>query len=894
MSWHNRDCSIPDLDWRDGYPICIRCKSSASSIANGAAETPPPPAPPPTLKRSQLRCSWPPCVEYSETFIDEDGNDVTAFITENIDTWDIDATDPPDDQASFQEERDASQQTDRMVQAPELSMAFSNITTSEIPDEVAERTLNKTHTDTPDSISVHRSDRIHESLSGSDNFRLLRLHGSVSSNDPIHCSIEVAQLEDPDVPLYEALSYTWADLDGDKRNCMPIYIGKHFDVLLVTKNCESALRRLRKRSDRLLWIDSICIDQNNSRERSAQVTHMDKIYSIASRVLIYLGEPSSGPGEALTAVNTCASPSDTQNDAAFLVELAKRPYFKRLWVIQEVGLATRASVIYGVLIMHWTDLCSAFQSCGAAPQWIKHFSAPVQRRREAPSVFELLLDTKGALCNDPRDRLFGIIGLANTRDKELLLTDYSLSAQQLYTGLAAYWIQDRDYRFLNLAYGQKKIIPGLPSWVPDWTNIKTQESAIMMPKLLIGSHYVALPRLFWTGNSGQRFRSCPIDAFIVNKPDLLMSTPLVNTFGALVLDAIPLFRISRGELMTHGVASGMRITNWRMNHDSNLFSDTHDFEIWIILNYYKPVVLRKHRARDFSFHGFISITVGCLLDSMWEIPYWTIHSNEKGNLQRWLNAVLGLHLSSKIVSEDLAGKESAHGAAIFPELFSLWEAEESLREEYPKSAQINFNSSHIQAMDLMRTIMINAIDPQDLAWRSLIPLDFRRPSDTLRLSVERHQLFPDELSASHESVEEQISTWSTNVSQLRSYLQEQESFSDAFRDLQQDDHFNPIFRFDKPISRNEAELLREVLGIADEPRLAHLSLFLRKAYSVISSATLDEKLPWDYNRDRFLMCMLSFDLIVRLRLLLADRQLYSHMKRSIMASRESPNRIMIV
>lgn len=488
MSWHERSCSIPDISWAGDYPTCIRCGSSALSIANGSVVTPPPPSPPPCLKRSQLVCSWPPSIEYSGPYVDEKGNDITAFIIENIDRWEIDPFEVPDDQANFQEVGEASQQAEGSSELPGLLMACSNTSEAYASDGVTQTTHDKIHLVASGPPLTYCSDKIHEHLSGSDDFRLLQIYGSASFDDPIHCTLEVAQLDDPDVPLYEALSYTWADLDGDKRNCMPIYIGCHFDVLLVTKNCESALRRLRKRTNRLLWIDAICINQNDPVERSTQVSHMAKIYSNASRVCIYLGEAGNGSEEAFGMAATYTQKQIILEDTVSLVELARRPYFKRLWIIQEVALAVRASVTCGRSRVHWTDLCSALQSCGAAPAWMKHFSAPVYARREAPSILELLQDTRGALCIDPRDRLFGIAGLANQAERECLPTDYSLSVQQLYTGLAAYWIRKTEIRsFLKLACYQRKLVPGLPSWVPDWTNIETQESGSMIPELHIGS-----------------------------------------------------------------------------------------------------------------------------------------------------------------------------------------------------------------------------------------------------------------------------------------------------------------------------------------------------------------------------------------------------------------------
>jgi hypothetical protein len=76
----------------------------------------------------------------------------------------------------------------------------------------------------------------------------------------IECALSHAPLHD--APAYEALSYTWADLDGDSSLSSTITLNAA--PFLVTKNLEAALRELRLPIDeRIIWIDVICIDQKN-------------------------------------------------------------------------------------------------------------------------------------------------------------------------------------------------------------------------------------------------------------------------------------------------------------------------------------------------------------------------------------------------------------------------------------------------------------------------------------------------------------------------------------------------------------------------------------------------------------------------------------------------------
>ena len=89
----------------------------------------------------------------------------------------------------------------------------------------------------------------------------------------------------PIIPPYEALSYAWGPAD----NKWAIRCGSR--QLRVTDNCYSALNRLAsKTSQRPLWIDSICIDQESEAEKSQQVPLMRLVYKHALRVIIWLGE----------------------------------------------------------------------------------------------------------------------------------------------------------------------------------------------------------------------------------------------------------------------------------------------------------------------------------------------------------------------------------------------------------------------------------------------------------------------------------------------------------------------------------------------------------------------------------------------------------------------------
>lgn len=61
---------------------------------------------------------------------------------------------------------------------------------------------------------------------------------------------------------YEVVSYTWADEDGDSTRCVRAFMPSGY--VLITRSCQLVLQRIRKRyHTKVLWIDSLCVDQNN-------------------------------------------------------------------------------------------------------------------------------------------------------------------------------------------------------------------------------------------------------------------------------------------------------------------------------------------------------------------------------------------------------------------------------------------------------------------------------------------------------------------------------------------------------------------------------------------------------------------------------------------------------
>jgi Heterokaryon incompatibility protein (HET) len=106
----------------------------------------------------------------------------------------------------------------------------------------------------------------------------------------------------------------------------------------VTKNLHVALLYLRDHFlERTLWVDAICINQNDKKERGQQIRLMANIYSRAARVLVWLGETAGASDIALEAIRVAAEDESTNslNNEVIqhaILALLGRAWFRRIWV----------------------------------------------------------------------------------------------------------------------------------------------------------------------------------------------------------------------------------------------------------------------------------------------------------------------------------------------------------------------------------------------------------------------------------------------------------------------------------------------------------------------------------------------------------------------------------
>jgi hypothetical protein len=318
--------------------------------------------------------------------------------------------------------------------------------------------------------------------------------------------------------IYEALSYTW----GSTENPETAYVetspspsplgGNTCLTLKVSQNLALALRHLRYPDEpRTLWVDAVCINQGDITERSEQVGRMASIYRLAHRIVVWLGPEANNSGLALSTLlyhgeqmealrgnsrllsPQCAEPKwylpecklpYTEEIWQALHDLGKRPWFERLWIWQEIQLANhRAIVQCGYDKISWYHfrcaMMSLYETKGVPSFLLREqlkFLRPLVRDRQGYPLSLLFNAVRERKCSEPRDRVYGLLGIAPPGFASKIRPQYSSSIGDVYRDACLVHLD--LVRRLDLLHGceldERQI--EAPSWVPDLTVSKKSRS----------------------------------------------------------------------------------------------------------------------------------------------------------------------------------------------------------------------------------------------------------------------------------------------------------------------------------------------------------------------------------------------------------------------------------
>ncbi|KAK1749403.1 HET-domain-containing protein [Echria macrotheca] len=373
--------------------------------------------------------------------------------------------------------------------------------------------------------------------------RLLTLRPG-SLNDPIHCELTICSLQA--APPYKALSYVWGDAATSSHPHNTILLEGH--RFSVTQNLLLALHHLRPQdatAPLTLWVDAICINQANVDERNRQVAVMRQIYASAERVIIWLGGDdeytADGVMDIIREANDLAQvssrsehpPAKDLSDllrqcADFYFALAVvRPWFSRVWIIQELAMAKRdplvlignRSVSWTVLVGVWNMIAEEIlpnlgaenseqqanqntnkevggdgvqknlRDDGKSDRWSKVkldvlddlFRSVQQKGGE--TLRRLLIISRTSQSTDPKDKVYALLGLLSPAETSAtgsipIPIDYRKQTWEVFSDATSHiFSRGEGPYFLSGIFLPGTSIPnGLPSWVPDLSR-QTSETA---------------------------------------------------------------------------------------------------------------------------------------------------------------------------------------------------------------------------------------------------------------------------------------------------------------------------------------------------------------------------------------------------------------------------------
>ncbi|KAF7522791.1 hypothetical protein G7054_g12027 [Neopestalotiopsis clavispora] len=302
-------------------------------------------------------------------------------------------------------------------------------------------------------------------LEGDNAFRLLRLIGG--KGDLVECELFHADSNDSKL-RYEAVSYCWG---SEQHECAILIDGKTLTVRGSLVGLLKQLRHHNPRKYRTIWIDAVCIDQENKSEQGHQVQQMRRIYASARRVVFWLGELTPGVKLLMIALNAFNKSVKSFGwhrldivreiswervvntmeknpyilDAlgrmrAGLHDLLKRPWFRRAWIIQEVANARRGIVQCGKMEIACRPFTLAPLLLRIAPNpHCRNVLDAMPTRLRTTSwwsddrdLFSIIQKFHYSESTLDRDRIYALRGLCTFRDdKTFLSVDYEQPIQHV-------------------------------------------------------------------------------------------------------------------------------------------------------------------------------------------------------------------------------------------------------------------------------------------------------------------------------------------------------------------------------------------------------------------------------------------------------------------------------
>jgi hypothetical protein len=337
----------------------------------------------------------------------------------------------------------------------------------------------------------------------------IRLLDLLPGEGPVLCNLRTVKLSNLDE--YEALSYCW----GKPTPRRIIRIDGH--KVAIGPNLYTALQYLRlKDRCRTLWVDAVCINQQDTLEKNNQVSIMNEIYKRSTKTVVWLGidnfltrrafyvfrvlwqcrtwperrprvndkwrdlqkrvkawDWSSGQPRTNKQLLRLNWFWDRLFDEYAYDHLFKRPWFSRVWVTQELALCPSAVFVCGRDEIGYEELEFFDYAFTLIPSWA---DAPLSARRQWTNklpldALQVFIENESSLATDPRDKIYGVLSLVSEGCRDTIIdVDYSRSVEDTFIDFTKKVLTTRDgLQVLALGQGcSSKSKTSLPSWSLTW------------------------------------------------------------------------------------------------------------------------------------------------------------------------------------------------------------------------------------------------------------------------------------------------------------------------------------------------------------------------------------------------------------------------------------------
>jgi hypothetical protein len=347
--------------------------------------------------------------------------------------------------------------------------------------------------------------------------RLINISHDKEGN--LNCCLEAVHIEA--TPPFIAMSYCWAGQVPDRS--VNVEDGKHF--LRITYNVEALLKLMLNWTPRhSIWIDAVCINQEDLSEKNKQVAMMSTIYTRAAHCVIWLGHGNLtivtavhalpelvAEARAWASTNGASGPNDEEYAKMEVSDrirtawtglelLMTLPWFRRVWIIQEAVIPEELVMVYGTSEVdlealslltldygHYSEQRKKhedrFKQQEAQVAWenivkLRHsrHSRVEERKVHSESdrggeLLGLITEAQHSMASHPLDHVYGVLGLACQEWRNSVPVDYSLGVLELYMNVTRLFRAFYDrLEFLTLSSPYKSPeFTTLPSWCPDYS-----------------------------------------------------------------------------------------------------------------------------------------------------------------------------------------------------------------------------------------------------------------------------------------------------------------------------------------------------------------------------------------------------------------------------------------